>query len=139
MKQVFCLLEKIHSSLLYNHFNREKVTTLIVTEHPLCLSFLAFTLKTIQGQNTWRNTVLWAALIFFSSLFLPKQSLTAADRACPLFGEEASQSSRGEEEEEAVLGINSGQTLLTFSWLPKQTHPKTHKSSHGIKCAAECI
>lgn len=32
--------------------------------------------------------------------------------------------------------MNSGQALLTFSWLPKQTHPKTHKSSRGIKCPA---
>lgn len=53
-------IQKIHSSLLYNHFNRKKNDHFnrYRTFFVFFFLLLAFTLKTIQGHNTRRNTVI---------------------------------------------------------------------------------
>lgn len=106
-------IQKIHSSLLYNHFNRKK------NDHFnryrtffLFFFFFFWHLRWKLSKDTTHGGTQWSDCCV-NSFFPSKQSLTAADRARPLSCEEASRSRRGGgggsqgEEEEAVLGISA--------------------------------
>lgn len=105
-------IQKIHSSLLYNHFNRKKkMTTLIVTEHSLCF----FSSSGIYVENYPRTqhaeehsdpTAVWT-LFFLPNNRWPLQTepVLCLVKKPPeaVAGEGGSQG----EEEEAVLGISA--------------------------------
>lgn len=145
---VFCLLEP----LLFKRFilpsyittlTGKKMTTLIVTEHSLCF----FSSSGIYVENYPRTqhteehsdpTAVWTPFFLPNNRWpLQTEPVLCLVKKPPeaVGGARGGRGGRlGNLSSEAWM--NSGQALLTFSWLPKQTHPKTHKSSRGIKCPA---
>lgn len=121
------VVEKIHSSLLYNHLNRKKMSTLIATERSLCFSWhLHWKPSKDTTHGGAQRTGCSVNSSFFPSRTIAdrcRQSLSSVWwRRLPKLWGGGRGGCLGNLSSEAWM--NSGQALLTFSWLPKQTHPK---------------
>lgn len=132
------VVEKIHSSLLYNHLNRKKMSTLIATERSLCFSWhLHWKPSKDTTHGGAQRTGCSVNSSFFSSRTIAdrcRQSLSSVWwRSLPKLW--------GGGREEAVLGIWAPRpewTLDRLFWpspgYQNKRTLKTHKPPHGIKC-----
>lgn len=122
------VVEKIHSSLLYNHLNRKKMSTLIATERSLCFSWHLHwkpSKDTTHGGAQRTGCSVNSSFFSFPNNRWPLQTepvLCLVKKPPKAVGGGERGGCLGNLSSEAWM--NSGQALLTFSWLPKQTHPK---------------